>query len=254
MMSARPDTSAVNGRGVSPHLLEVHEVATPAWDDPNFKGGTMKRCALWLLQEVGEGNTFTKERLRQAFPGISQADRRLRDLRVYGWVIRTSAEDASLLAEDQRFVRAGARVWEPGAARPAGPQVTFSAKEKREVLARDDFLCTQCGISGGDTYPDDPHQTAVLSVSRRKTVMPDGTSTTELVTECNSCRAGTSGVPSRADEVVETIRQLEEPDLRRLRRWIAQDRRPPTALERVWSLYRRLPASARDAVRSELER
>jgi hypothetical protein len=253
MMSARPDASAVNARGVSSDSLGVQQVADPAWNDPTLKGGTMKRCALWLLQEVGEGNTFTKERLRQAFPGISQVDRRLRDLRVYGWVIRTNADDASLLAEDQRFVKAGARVWEPGAARLAGSQVNASAKERQAVLARDEFLCTQCGISGGDAYADDLHQTAVLSTTRRKTVMPDGTSRTELLTECNRCRAGSSGQPARSDEVLETARRLDERDFRQLRRWIAQERREATDLERAWSLYRRLPASARDAVRSELE-
>jgi hypothetical protein len=46
-------------------------VKPPAWNDPNFKGGTMARGALWLLQEVGEGNTFTKEQLRVAFPGVT---------------------------------------------------------------------------------------------------------------------------------------------------------------------------------------
>lgn len=53
----------------------------PRWNDPDFAAGTMVRAALWLLDEIGEGNSFTKEQVREAFPGVSQADRRIRDLR-----------------------------------------------------------------------------------------------------------------------------------------------------------------------------
>jgi hypothetical protein len=59
----------------------------PRWNDRNLKGGTMIRTALWLVSEIGEGNSFTKEQHRAAFSGIAQADRRLRDLRDHGWVI-----------------------------------------------------------------------------------------------------------------------------------------------------------------------
>jgi hypothetical protein len=83
-------------------------------------------------------------------------------------------------------------------------------------------------------------------------VMPDGTSTTELVTECKRCRAGSPGTAARSDEVLDAIRQLDGPDVKRIRQWMAQERRGSTALERAWSLYKRLPASGRDAVRREL--
>ena len=52
----------------------------PKWNDPKLRAGTMIRTALWLTSEVGVGNAFTKEQHRQAFAGITQADRRLRDL------------------------------------------------------------------------------------------------------------------------------------------------------------------------------
>jgi hypothetical protein len=130
----------------------------------------MVRAGLWLLQEVGVGNTFTKGDLRKAFPGVSQADRRVRDLRDYGWVIHTSLEDASLFREDQRFVKMGARVWVPKERHEAGPNMAISAKQIQAVMAGDDFMCTQCGIGGAEEYPDDRRQTAVLSVTRRETV------------------------------------------------------------------------------------
>ena len=55
----------------------------PRWDDANL--GTMRRAALWLVEVVGEGNSFTKSQLREAFPEVAQIDRRMRDLRDFGW-------------------------------------------------------------------------------------------------------------------------------------------------------------------------
>ncbi|AWK12873.1 hypothetical protein DDQ41_12295 [Streptomyces spongiicola] len=213
----------------------------------------MIRGALWLVQAIGEGNTFTKEQLREAFPGVSQADRRLRDLRDFGWVILTSTEDATLLSEDQRFVKAGVPVWDPAARRAAAPQKPVSAKEKQSIFTRDDYMCTICGISGGESYPEDSNQTAVLSVTRRTTVLPDGREDVLLVTECKRCRAGNDGSPARADEVLEDIRALDASERRRLARWIERGRRGSTPLDRAWNAYRRLPAAARDEVRSALE-
>jgi hypothetical protein len=213
----------------------------------------MVRAALWLVQEIGEGSTFTKEQIRDAFPGISQADRRIRDLRAYGWVILHSTEDATLTAEDQRFAKAGVPVWDPEARRAAAPQKAVSAKDKQAVLARDDYMCTICGISGGESYTDDSNQTAVLSVTRRPTVLPDGEEDVLLVTECKRCRAGSGGSPARADQVLADVRALDAADQRRLARWIERGRRGPTPLDRAWSAYRRLPADARDEIRSVLE-
>ncbi|WCD89349.1 hypothetical protein KPP03845_105770 [Streptomyces xanthophaeus] len=225
----------------------------PAWDDPEFKGGTMIRGALWLVQHVGEGNTFTKEQLREAFPGVAQADRRLRDLRAFQWVILTNTEDASLLAEDQRFVQAGVPVWDPAARRAAAPQKAVTAKQAQAVLARDDYMCTVCGIGGAEGYLDDSNQTAVLSVTRRLTVLPDGREETLLVTECKRCRAGSDGRAARGDEVVAEIRNLDEADRRRLARWAERGRRGSTPLERAWNAYRRLPGDARQEVRAALD-
>lgn len=223
----------------------------PAWNDS--KAGAMVRGALWLVQVVGEGSTFTKGQLRDAFPGISQVDRRIRDLRDYGWVILTSSDDATLTAEDQRFVKAGVPVWDPAARRAAAPQKSISSKEKQAVMARDDFMCTVCGISGGEPYLDDSNQTAVLSVTRRETVLPDGREQTLAITECKRCRAGSNGSSARADETVAEIKALDPGEQRRLLRWIERGRRGSTPLDRAWNAYRRLPADARDEVRAALE-
>ncbi|MBC2863546.1 hypothetical protein H1R13_00605 [Streptomyces mexicanus] len=213
----------------------------------------MVRGALWLVQEVGEGKTFTKEQIRLAFPGIAQADRRIRDLRAYGWVILTNTEDATLTAEDQRFVKAGVPVWDPVARRAATQQKALSNKEKQAIMERDHFMCTVCGISGGESYHDDSNQTAVLSVTRRTTVRIDGSEESLPVTECKRCRSGSSGAPARIDEALAEIRQLEAGDQRRLLRWIERGRRGTTPLERAWNTYRRLPAEAREELWSALQ-
>ncbi|MGW0147003.1 hypothetical protein ACWDVU_15490 [Streptomyces sp. NPDC003333] len=225
----------------------------PAWNDPELKAGTMVRGALWLLQVVGEGQTFNKEQVRDAFPGISQADRRIRDLRDYGWVLFTNADDATLVAEDQRFVKAGVPVWDPAARRAAAPDKAVSNKERQAAMARDDYMCTICGISGSEAYLDDSNQTAVLSVTRRPTVLPDGRERILLTTECKRCRAGSDGQPARADEALADIHALDSGERRRLLRWIERGRRGSTPLDRAWNAYRRLPADARDEVRAALQ-
>ncbi|MGW1812748.1 hypothetical protein ACWCQM_04070 [Streptomyces sp. NPDC002125] len=224
----------------------------PAWNDPELKFGTMIRGALWLVQEIGEGETFTKERLRDAFPHVSQADRRIRDLRAFGWVIHTNTEDATLMAEDQRFVKAGVPVWDPASRRAATSQKAASAKQVQAVLARDGYMCTVCGIGGAEPYLDDSNQTGVLSVTRRNTVFPDGREDVLMVTECKRCRAGFDGQSSHADEVVAEIENLDAADRRRLARWVERGRRGSTPLERAWNAYRRLPEDARGEVRQAL--
>jgi hypothetical protein len=154
------------------------------------------------------------------------------------------------MSEDQRFVKQGVPVWDPAARRAAAPQKSVSAKEKRAAMERDDFMCTVCGISGGEPYPEDSTQFAVLSVTRLETVLPDGQEKILLTTECKRCRSGSSGAPADAAEVLMAVRALEPSDQQRLARWINRGRRVSTPVERAWSAYRRLPAEARSEIRS----
>ncbi|MBY8856317.1 hypothetical protein K7711_07510 [Nocardia sp. CA2R105] len=224
----------------------------PVWDDPAFSAGTMIRGALWLLQVVGEGNTFTKNQLRDAFPGVSQVDRRIRDLRDYGWVVYSNTEDASLFAEDQRFVKAGIAVWDPKARRAAAPQKAISNKDRQAVLARDSFMCTLCGIAGGEPYPDDVVMTAVLAVSRRTVSGADGRETEVLITECKRCRAGRGDAPIDVKEAVAAARELGPGELRRFLRWMERGRRGATELDRAWAAYLRVPPGQRKEIADQL--
>ncbi|MFF8910117.1 hypothetical protein [Streptomyces olivaceoviridis] len=85
----------------------------PDWTDK--KMSSKVRTALWLATEVGEGNVYTKAQLREAFPDVAQIDRRVRELRDYGWVIATNRDDPALSSHEARFVQAGDPVWQPGA-------------------------------------------------------------------------------------------------------------------------------------------
>lgn len=224
----------------------------PAWNDPSFSAGTMIRGALWLLQVVGEGNTFTKNQLRDAFPGVSQVDRRIRDLRDYGWIVYSNTEDASLLAEDQRFVKAGTAVWDPKARREAAPSKALPNKDRQAILKRDNYMCTLCGIAGGEAYPDDTVMTAVLAVSRRIVMDGSGSEHEALVTECKRCKAGRDNASPSVNDAVVAAAELDPGELRRLVRWMDRGRRGTTPLDRAWAAYLRLPPELRPEVADRL--
>jgi hypothetical protein len=223
----------------------------PRWNDPDFAAGTMVRAALWLLDEIGEGNSFTKEQVREAFPGVSQADRRIRDLRNYGWVIHTSSDDAGLNLEEQRLVSAGVPVWDPQARREVQAK-NISAKERQATLAHDAFQCVMCGIAGGEAYPDAPSDTAVLGISRRVVQLSDGSTDQQLITECKRCRAGADISPTDVGRLLSDIRDLDAAERDRLIRWMGRGRRGPTPLDRVWNAYRRLPGESRNEIAKQL--
>ena len=224
---------------------------TPKWNDPNLKAGKMSRSALWLIQVVGEGNIFNKEQVRNAFPGISQADRRIRDLRKFGWLIDANTSDGSLASDQQRFVSRGISVWEPGQ-RPASVIESVTAKQRAATFAADGFQCVVCGIAGGETYLDDLNQSAVLAVSRRQTLLLDGSSETQLVTECNRCRAGFGQQTDNLGDLALEVGSLDPDDRKRLARWIIRGRRGTTELDRAWSSIRRLPHESRVAMAQEI--
>ncbi|PYC80541.1 hypothetical protein C7C46_12705 [Streptomyces tateyamensis] len=220
----------------------------PSWEDEKY--GTMKRAALWLVQVVGEGNLFTKAQLRDAFPEVAQIDRRMRDLRDFGWRIDTNREDLSLGAHEQRFVEAGQPVWEPGkASKKTGTVVT--ATQRRELLARDSHMCRSCGITPGQTYAG-TFEAAQLDIARRDVQLPDGTTELQLVIECNRCRVGGRGLTADLAGVLGQIKQLSGFERGILAGWVAQDARDFSELEHLWAAFRSLPADSREQVKAAL--
>jgi hypothetical protein len=225
--------------------MTINHPATPSWEDESL--GTMRRAALWLVQVVGVGETFTKAQLRESFPNVAQIDRRMRDLRDYGWKIDTNREDVTLEAHEQRFVERGAAVWEPGKA--SRPQVAaITASQRHEILMRDGHKCRSCGIGPGETY-EGIGITAQLDVARRPVRLADGRVETQLVIQCNRCRIGNRTFVADLRDVLERVAKLPAMEKAMLKAWIRDDARNFSDVESVWADYRTLPADARDQVR-----
>ncbi|MFF4771989.1 hypothetical protein ACFY05_03950 [Microtetraspora fusca] len=219
----------------------------PSWQDTKL--GTMKRAALWLVHVVGVGNSFTKEQLRDAFPGVAQIDRRMRDLRDFGWKIDTNREDLTLDPNEQRFVTMGEPVWEPGKATKKTSPV--SAAQRRELLAKDGYLCRSCGIPAGQPY-NGTYETAQLDVARRLVSRTGSEPVVQLVTECNRCRVGGRELTVDLGSILDRIRRLPALEREILAGWVAADRRELSELESLWAVYRTLPAESRAAVEQAL--
>jgi hypothetical protein len=221
----------------------------PKWNDPAVQAGTMVRTALWLISEVGVGKSFTKEKHRRDFAGIVQADRRLRDLRKYGWVIHTSAEDATLNKNEQRLVAVGAHVWN-ARERQSVVKTAIPAKLRRQTLEKHNYQCSVCGIMGGEIYLEPPLETAVLGVSSRTVVMADGTIERMLVAECKRCKAGAGGQAIDAQHLLRGITSLSASERSLFLGWTRSARR--NRLDRLWSQFCRLPAGARNRITNTL--
>lgn len=82
----------------------------PIWNDPEYP--SRARVAHWLFTEVQKGHVFTTTELREAIPGVAQIDRRMRDLRKLGWVIKTYREMPALKSHELYLDEAGVRIWE----------------------------------------------------------------------------------------------------------------------------------------------
>lgn len=221
----------------------------PSWQ---AKGrGSMARVALWLESEVGVGKIFTKTQMREAFPEVAQIDRRMRDLRDYGWTIHTHREDPTLKQEEHRYVSRGAEVWIPGQAKAPKDKASLTAAQRSRVMSGDNYLCRSCGIGAGEAFgPGAPG--AQLDVARRKVRTPEGAMEMQLVTECNRCRVG--GGPRQIDlgRLVTSVQQLSALEKRALAEWMANDRRPASDLEQIWGLYRTLPVESRETIKRAL--
>jgi hypothetical protein len=210
---------------------------------PDWRGirrGTRVRVALWLISEVGVGHAFTKAQLREAFPGVEQVDRRMRDLRADGWVIATYREDRSLSADELRFVSAGGPVWERGYKSKATAN-DVTTRVRQQVMAADGFVCLYCGIGGGEPYPDDAVRTAKLTVTRAESTDDSGS---RLVTLCDRCRLR-SGEDTTADSLIAAIEALDPESREILRDWVARGERQRNRLDELWAAYRCLPWSDR---------
>ncbi|MEV7936630.1 hypothetical protein AB0O82_10845 [Kitasatospora sp. NPDC088264] len=215
---------------------------SPSWRDPAL--GTMKRVGLWLFSEVGEGNDFTLEELQEALPE-PQVSRRMRDLRNFNWEIEPHDRVGS---RSYLLRRVGIHVWEPGATRQART-ATLTRAQRIDILQRDGYKCTTCGIGPGEMYPSsDSHVFATLDVARARAVTAEGAVVEVLRTQCARCNVeGHAGRPNPRDpqDVREAVGGLSAGQRAQLLVWIMNDSRTRSEVEKVWDLYRTLPVAAK---------
>ena len=215
------------------------------------------RAAAWLASEIGEGGVFTKEALRNAVPGMSQIDRRVRDLRDYGWIIEESRVGTGLGSSEQRLVKIGAPVWDK-AARKAAKRSTINAKTREEVFARDGHACVRCGIAAGEAFDDEPDVKARLTAAH---VYPNSlggnASANDLVTACQRCNEEIQAETHNyftGDQVWVQVQSLGGRDRERLVTRMRTNRFDADKVDRVWRAYKQLPGAERDRVHAMLEK
>lgn len=216
-------------------------LSVPDWRASS--AGTRVRVALWLFSEVREGGAFTKAQLREAFPGVEQIDRRMRDLRAEGWHIATYREDRSLAVDELRLVTLGGQVWEPDY---RTRQVSVSDADRSRALQADGYACRTCGVGAGEPYPDDRLRSAKLSVER--TNHAEGG--VYLRARCDRCMGVRSGqdVAAEATALALAVAQLPTTKLHDFAHWVAIGEREHGPSEVAWSRYCALPHEARQEI------
>lgn len=230
--------------------MKINHQKIPDYKDPQT-GGSMIRAACWLASVVGEGNVFTKEQLREALPGVAQIDRRVRDLRKYGWVIDEARVGAGLVANQQRLTKIGAFVWDKSERDKAAVPV-ISAKVRDEVFFRDGNACRRCGISAGEPFDDDRSVTARLTAGH---LYPDslGSKATvaDLITTCQRCNESLQQVTlnyANSSEVISRMSQLDPSQMERLSRRILTGLREIDQVDSIWQDFRQLAGVDRELV------
>ncbi|MCM2427679.1 HNH endonuclease [Streptomyces sp. RKAG337] len=222
------------------------------WRDKKL--GARIRAALWLRDEVGEGGTFSKQDLRAAVQGKEQVDRRMRDLRPAGWVIKNYRDKPSLQPDELYLEKIGLPIWEKEH-RAAGLR-QISAKTRRFVYERDGHMCRRCGVGAAEAYPDDPDSHARLTLGHVNSHKSGSAANAEdLITECARCNETVrhlTGVQMGREQVWDRVKELSRKDKLALHAWMAGDVRPITPVEQAWGMYRQLPAALRDEVAGDL--
>ncbi|MFF9072279.1 HNH endonuclease [Streptomyces sp. NPDC014872] len=217
--------------------------------------GTRVRVALWLRDEVGAGGIFSKAALRAAITGAEQVDRRMRDLRPAGWVIKTNLDRPSLQPDQLYLEEIGTPVWEREH-RAAGLR-QISAKTRRYVYERDRHMCRRCGVGAAEAYPGEPDSHARLTLGHVSShASGGGTHAENLITECARCNElvrNLTGVQMDAAQVWERVKALPRRGKQELFEWMEADGRPLRPVDQAWGMYRQLPAALRDEMRRDLQ-
>jgi hypothetical protein len=225
--------------------------ARPIWQTPGV--GAAKRVANYLATEVGEGNKFDKATLREIVPNTEQVDRRMRDLRRVGWVIRNYKDKASLKPNELYLEKIGDEIWVDGY---KWPEEGLTAGKRRRVLDRDGRRCLVCGIDFGAEFPDRPGVVARPTIGHILPKERGGTDDLEnLRPECQFCNEPARNLTEPAADVdllKRRVVELGRADKQLLASWMLAGRRTFSDAERLWAQYSQLPTPAREEIREAL--
>lgn len=230
----------------------------PFWQNP--KHGSRNRVAHYLFDQVGEGRVFNKDNLREVLRtadgrGIEQIDRRMRELREVGWVIRNYKDMATLAPNELYLEKIGEHTWEPGF-RPPRP-TTLTATERRRVFERNGMQCKVCGIDFGDEYPhllaQGKHVRARPTVGHWTPKERGGTDDFwNLRPECHLCNEPSRNLsepPPDIKLVKRKIGELKRDDKRMLVSWLLAGRRSFSPVESIWAEIQRMPEPDKDDIK-----
>jgi hypothetical protein len=224
------------------------------------KFGAEPKLASWLNFNAKVGDVFTLRQLREvlgdsAGPNTHEHfNRRLRNLRKYGWSFHSNRDSVELRPDEYRLAEIGTPIW-LGKSK-FGKKAT-SDKIRREVFERDGHRCLICGIGAGEYYPDQPTKKARLTLGHFVADSLRGSNdAANLRTECSRCNEPAKEVVARSEsaaEILPKIRNLSKAEKIRLLSWIERGQRERDTVDRLFDQYRSLPSSQRDEIRVNLQ-
>lgn len=214
---------------------------------PQVRQTSMVQVAAYLA-EVGEEGKFKKLELVKAVPNVSQADRRMRDLRSMGWEIDNYKVNPSLKPDEYLIRKVGVRV-DLGEKAPI-TRKTISGPKRRRIFERDGHACQVCFTAGGSEYADVPGRIATLTIGHIVPVKRGGSNEDgNLRTECQRCNDESRDLtdnPPDKDEVLMRVTNVGGvKDKRELFAWMQAGHREQSAKDRAFVDWARLPVAQR---------
>jgi hypothetical protein len=208
-----------------------------------------------FVASKGVGGKFSKLELFEAVPDVSQADRRMRDLRPMGWKIDNYKVNPNLKPDEYLVKELGTRV-DLGETPPKTIRKNITGPKRRRILERDGHMCQVCGIRSEQEFPDTPGRTAVMTIGHIIPVNRGGTNDDDnLRAECQRCGDESRDItvdPPTGQQVLAHASHRSLKEKRTLYGWMQAGRRIPSDTEKVFQEWSRLPQKERMKVMTAL--
>jgi hypothetical protein len=232
-----------------------------SWPGKTQHFGVEPKLAAWLNFNAKVGDVFTIRQLRQALGGTAgpntqeHFNRRLRNLRKYGWFVLSSRDAGNLKSNEYRLEQIGSPIW---LGKSNYGSKSISEKTRYEIFASDGNRCLLCGIGEGEPYPDQPDRFARLTLGHFVADSFRGPNDpANLRTECSRCNRPVKEEARRSESAAELwpkIRSLSRAGKARLFAWIEKGYRQRDIIDTLFDQIRVLPAIQRDQIRVRLKR